>query len=399
MTVTDRSDPRHAPAAWLLPAEAYTSQAWFDREQEALFEQCWAFAGMTDDLPDVGDYLTLTVGRQPIVVVRSPDGDLRAFHNLCRHRGAQLLEGTGNVARGISCFYHRWRYDLDGALTTVPQPEQFPDLCREDWGLKPAAIDTWNGLVFVHPDPVPDQDLATWLGRIPERMGPYEPLELMEIPTVRHEINANWKLFLENHVDGYHLWHLHAKSIRGLAHNRQDWEPTGRHWTLYEPSIKDGDHADQTLTGLPLIPTVPADGYGSSVQLVFPNLAMAGGSTFWTTIHVTPKAPDRTEVVMRTRIARIRTPKDARLLARLGLRESLKTLGRTPIGAALRSLHVLADTDDDAAAFVAEDIFAAESLQRAIASPRFEVGPMATDYENAITFFQQNILDYTQPPS
>jgi nitrite reductase/ring-hydroxylating ferredoxin subunit len=176
MTMTDRPDPRRAPARWLLPPEAYLSQEWFEREQELLFERCWAFAGMTDDLPHAGDYTTITVGRQPLVVVRTPEGRLYAFHNLCRHRGAKLLEGRGNVQRGISCFYHRWRYDLDGRLTTVPQSDQFPDLCKEDWGLKPAAVDSWNGLLFVHVDPEPDQSLETWLGAFPDRMGAYKPL-------------------------------------------------------------------------------------------------------------------------------------------------------------------------------------------------------------------------------
>jgi Rieske 2Fe-2S family protein len=353
---------------------------------------------MTDDVPNPGDYTTVTVGRQPLVVVRGQGGQLQAFHNLCRHRGATLLEGRGNVQRGISCFYHRWRYDVDGHLTTVPQPEQFPGLCKDDWGLKPASVDSWNGILFVHVDPEPDQGLDAWLDAFPDRMSGYQPLELAEVRTVRHEIKANWKLFLENHVDGYHLWHLHAKSIKGLAHPRQDWAATGRHWNFYEPSTDPGSYADQKMTGLPLIPTVPSDGFGSTVHLLFPNLALAGGATFWATIHVVPLAPDRTAIELRTRIAPIRTPRHAGRMATIGVRELAKTVSRSPLGGALRSLHLMAAEDiADGVDFVAEDIRAAESLQRAIASPRFEVGPMATDYENAITFFHQNILDYTDP--
>ena len=398
MSITDRPDPRRAPARWLLPREAYLSQDWFEREQEHLFERCWAFAGMTDDLPHAGDYTTVTVGRQPLVVVRTATGRLQAFHNLCRHRGATLLEGRGNVQRGISCFYHRWRYDLDGRLITVPQPDQFPDLCKEDWGLKPAAVDSWNGLLFVHVDPQPDQSLETWLDSFPYRMGAYRPLELTEVRTTRQEINANWKLFLENHVDGYHLWHLHANSVKGLAHPRQNWVATGRHWNFYEPSIKPGGYADQEMTGLPLIPTVPTDGFGSTVHLVFPNLGLAGGATFWATVHVVPLAPDRTAIEVRTRIAPIRTPRNAGRVATAGVRELANTVRRSPVGDALRSLRLLASENiANGVDFVAEDIHAAENIQRSIASPRFEVGPMATDYENAITFFQRNILDHTHP--
>lgn len=386
---------RSAPPAFLLPPEAYTSQEWFDREMEHLFGRVWSFAGMTDDLTDPGDYVCVTAGRQPIVVLRDGTGTLRAFHNICRHRGAQLLEGSGNAGRSISCFYHRWRYELDGALRNVPQPDQFPGLCKEDWGLKPAAVDSWNGLMFVHPEPQPDVDLMGWLAGFPDAMGPYRPLELKEIRPLRHQLHANWKLFLENHVDGYHLWHLHARSIKGLDHGAQDWTPTGRHWTFHEPPSEPGAFPDQELTGLPLLPTIPSGGYGSSVQLVFPNLGLAGGATFWVTVHVVPLAPDRTEVVMRTRIApeAVERPLE---LASMTAREAVRRVGRSPVGSALRKLKVLPESADRPD-LVIEDLRAAESIQRTIRSAQFQVGPMAVDYENAITFFQQNILDHLDP--
>jgi phenylpropionate dioxygenase-like ring-hydroxylating dioxygenase large terminal subunit len=389
---------RLAPARWLLPTEAYTSEDWFRQEQEHLFRCCWYFAGMEDDVTDVGDFTCVTVGTDPIVVVRGEHGNLQAFHNICRHRGAQLLEGRGNLRHGISCFYHRWRYSLDGELTTVPQPDQFPGLCKEELGLLLAAVDSWNGMMFVHVDPEPSAGLREWLGETPDGMAPFNPLELEEIPVVRHELRANWKLFLENHVDGYHLWHLHAKSIKGLDHAHQDWRPTGRHWTFYEPPSRAGAHADAELTGLEVLPGHGPGGYGSSVQLLFPNLGVAGGSTFWATIQAIPVSAERTVVEIRTRIAPMSPTAKARALAQLTSRRIGRSLAKTPIAPALRTARLLrghaADPD-----FVAEDLHAAESVQRGMHSSHFEVGPMAKDYENAITFFQQNILDYVTPRS
>lgn len=392
------SEPeRAAPPRWLLPRQAYLSQEWFDREQRLLFSRCWAFAGMSDEVPDVGDYLCTTVGGHPIVVLRSPDGELRAFHNLCRHRGVQLLEGRGNVRRGISCFYHRWRYELDGSLRSVPQPDQFPDLCKGDLGLHPAGLGTWNGFVFVHVDAEPHEPLDDWLGDVRDRLGPFRPLELEPVRPVRREVRANWKLFIENHIDGYHLWHLHARSIRGLDHAAQAWQPTGRHWTFYEPESERGTHADAALTGLPVLPSHGPGGFGSSVHLVFPNLGIAGGSTFFATLHAIPLAPDRTLVEMRTRIAPMGATAQARVAIDLGVRKARKALAGSALAGPARTVGLLPrgePSSGDDGDFVAEDIMAAEAAQRGMGSGRFSVGPMATDYESSITAFQRNILDH-----
>ena len=137
---------------YLLSAEAYVDPACFEREQRRLFARSWALVGAIDDLCEPGDYLTATVGGVPLVVVRGDDGQLRAFHNQCRHRGMVMLDGRGQGLDAIRCFYHDWRYDLRGRLRVVPQrKEQFPSLCADEWGLLPASVDVWEGMVFVHP--------------------------------------------------------------------------------------------------------------------------------------------------------------------------------------------------------------------------------------------------------
>ena len=100
----------------LLPVDAYTSQEWFEREQRDLFGKSWGFAGMAEDISEPGEYLCVSIGAWPIIVIRDEQGDLKAYHNICRHRGTQLLEVTGKRKKVIQCPYHDWVYSLDGEL-------------------------------------------------------------------------------------------------------------------------------------------------------------------------------------------------------------------------------------------------------------------------------------------
>src|SRR4051812_19596017 len=113
---------------FLLPPEAYWSSDWFDREQDLIFSHTWHLVCSEEDLPEPGSFVTYTAGNDPLVVVRGLDGVLRAFHNLCTHRGMPVAEGCGQARTGLVCPYHFWNFGLDGQLRKVPQPEQFPDL-------------------------------------------------------------------------------------------------------------------------------------------------------------------------------------------------------------------------------------------------------------------------------
>jgi len=146
----------------LLPKEAYPSQEWFDREQVELFSKSWTYVGLASDFPDPGDYATLNVGQYPLLVVRDREGQLRAFHNLCSHRGTELLEGRGNTKNTMICPYHRWSFNLDGSLRGLPFKEEcFPDMDKGDKGLQVAALGEFKGMVFVHPDPNPHEEFDT----------------------------------------------------------------------------------------------------------------------------------------------------------------------------------------------------------------------------------------------
>ncbi len=376
-----------------LPVEAYTSSEWFERERQELFDRTWQYVGMADDLRTEGDYLTSDVGASPLVVIRTANGTLAAFHNLCRHRGARLLEGSGNVGRELRCFYHSWAYSLEGDLKRIPQRDQFPEIDLSCLGLHRASVETWKGLVFVHAD-THATPLSEWLGEFPEAMGPYEPLELHQVNRDVFEVKANWKLFAENHIDGYHLWHLHRTSVVGFNHNEQVWRPVGRHWTFHEPPQKPGE-SPTAKEGLPPISGLGAEWFGSNVHLLFPNLGIASGAEYWLTLHMVPLAADLTRVEVRTRTMPLDTMIKAKLAANTALQVTTAIVKRqaSMLGEQIsRPGHkVQRDPLPSANQITDEDRRAAEAIQQAMRSPRFSVGPMARDYEGAISEFQRNI--------
>jgi Rieske 2Fe-2S family protein len=346
---------------YLLPPTAYWSPSWFDHEQATLFAPRWALVASADELVEPGDYVTTVVGRAPLLVVRDDDGGLRAFHNLCRHRGMVLLEGSGNVARTVNCFYPQWRYGLDGSLQVVPQSkEQFPDLDRSTLGLREAALEIWEGMVFVHPDPHA-APLAETLGELPAHLGSHQPGRLHQVAHQRIEARCNWKLFVENHIDVYHLWYLHEQSLGDFDHRQFEHRQLGRNWASYEP-LKGDQLAEAALTRqtVTIDHLDSRDRFGLGAHLVFPNLMMATAAEFFATYQAEPVAPDRTVIDLR-----IRAEQGADAAALLD---------------ALRS-------------FITEDITACEAVQAAVGSPAFEVGPLAAEHEQPITTFHTNILD------
>lgn len=356
-------------AQYLLPVSAYTSADWHDREMAHVFGNSWQFAGLAPDLANPSDYLTVDVGRSPVVVLRDKSSELRAFHNICRHRGAKLLDGRGTLTGGIKCFYHAWAYGLDGALIGVPQAEQFPGLNKPALGLKPAALGVYRDMIFVHPDPAAAGAFDGWLADFPKHFGPFEPDRMSLLYGDTREIKANWKLFVENHIDGYHLYHLHRDSVLGYDHDGQKHMLHGPHWSFFEPWTVPGalPEFEKRIPGA----IVSKDDYWkqSSVHMLFPNLCLATGSSWLALLHVRPLAPDRSAVDMSFFVSQGEKPPGTRYF-------------EPPDGRTSDSFDV-----------IAEDVMACERIQAAMRSPCFQVGPLAKDYELSIAHFHRTILN------
>src|SRR5215210_1600032 len=161
--------PRLAPA---LESRFYRDPAIAELEQERIFARSWQLVAHVSQLAGAGDYLTGTAGSQPVLVLRDEEGRLRAFRNVCRHRGSRLLNGSGQCGKAIRCLYHGWTYRLDGALIGVPEARSVAGLDKAELGLFPARVETLCGLVFVNLD-IHAEPLAAQVAGLPERLARY----------------------------------------------------------------------------------------------------------------------------------------------------------------------------------------------------------------------------------
>jgi len=191
----------------------------YELERTAIFGRTWLNVGRTEQLPRTGSYFTkqLDAARTSVIVVRGSDGQVQAFHNICRHRGNKLVwqdfpgEETSGTCRQFTCKYHGWRYALDGSLTFVQQEDEFFDLEREDFGLVPVQTDVWEGFVFVNLDPSNETSLADYLGRFAKELSGYPFGAMTQVYKYRSEVGSNWKLFIDAFAEFYHAPILHAK--------------------------------------------------------------------------------------------------------------------------------------------------------------------------------------------
>lgn len=194
----------------MLPVELYRGDDALRADRQAVLRREWQFLGHESQASVPGDYIAEVIAGAPVVVVRRPDGTLAGFHNVCRHRaGALVADGTGNCGGAFTCRYHGWTYALDGRLRNAVDFGAAPGFDPRDYGLFPIRCETWRGLVFVSldPDAAPLSDLVAPLAaRWADGQAAYP---LVERRT--HEIACNWKTYVENYLEGYHLPMVHPE--------------------------------------------------------------------------------------------------------------------------------------------------------------------------------------------
>ena len=213
-----------------LPAEAYTSEAFWQLECRTVLASTWVCVGFVHEFSQTGDVVPVTVAGKPVLLVKNADGEIAAFHNVCRHRCLQLVDQPKNVGKLIRCPYHAWAYDLSGALRASPhfggadldQPEGFN---TADHGLWPIRTAVWHDWIFVNLDGTaePFEDYAAPLiGRLGgvdfERVEPIGVLDFGEIAT-------NWKFIMENFIEPYHVQFVHKTTTR---------QPLNDHYTIID---------------------------------------------------------------------------------------------------------------------------------------------------------------------
>src|SRR5580765_615222 len=193
-----------APAdARTLPFSWYTDESILRDERARVFARSWQYGGRAELVAVPGSFVTTDAGGVPIVVTRDRDGELRAFLNVCRHRGAVLTDGCGEGAT-LQCHYHAWTYELDGTLRSAPRSDREPGFDNDELSLLPASVGTWGPFLFVNPDPGAEP-LADHLGELPAILARELDVNAIKFHSrVEFGANANWKIVVENFLECYH---------------------------------------------------------------------------------------------------------------------------------------------------------------------------------------------------
>jgi phenylpropionate dioxygenase-like ring-hydroxylating dioxygenase large terminal subunit len=213
-----------------ISKERYYCADWMEQERTRLWAKVWNWAGRAEDIPHAGDFFTFRVGRESIVVVRGEDDRIRAFFNVCPHRGNRLLgDGMGSLPSAITCPFHNWRFNFDGSNEYVTDRETFRSeaLCR-DLALSAVRCEIWEGFVFVNMDadapPLLDQ-----LGPLPEHAVPYRLKDMRIMRRVRSVWDANWKVGFDGFAEAYHVHCIHPQILPTFNdyHSQIDLYPNG----------------------------------------------------------------------------------------------------------------------------------------------------------------------------
>ncbi|MGH2886931.1 MAG: aromatic ring-hydroxylating oxygenase subunit alpha [Solirubrobacteraceae bacterium] len=227
-----------APLAEALEPRLYLDPELVELEQERIFERTWQLIGHVSALPQPGSYTTGFAGSQPVLVVRDETSGLRAYRNVCRHRGSCLLSGSGQCKGAIRCRYHGWTYKFDGTLIGAPEALQFGKrLDKSALGLMPARVEELCGLVFVNLDP-DATPLADLVGDLPARLERYRIPTLESFGPSGGSQPANWKVVAENYLEGYHIPIAHPGLMRMLDYKHYETE-LHEHYAWIEAPLRE----------------------------------------------------------------------------------------------------------------------------------------------------------------
>jgi Rieske 2Fe-2S family protein len=289
-----------AERASTLPGRYYTSSEVFSDEAQRIFSRRWICAGRADALPQPGDFALREIAGESLILVRGRDARLRAFYNVCRHRGTRLCEAaSGRFAGAIQCPYHAWTYRLDGALIGAPHMADVPWFDKGEHPLREVSSSEWEGFLFVslaeHPEPL-EEALRPLLGRF----APWRLSELRSARRIEYEVRANWKLVFQNFSECYHCPPVHPalaklSHYRSGANNLRDGGILGGYMLINE---KGGSLTmSGRLCGAPLADLPEDERQRVYYYSVFPSLFLTIQPDFAMATRLVPTAVDRTTVV------------------------------------------------------------------------------------------------------
>jgi choline monooxygenase len=242
-------DPRLEYAS-TLTSRHYFDPAVLELEQRRLFARTWQLAGRAEQVLEPGQYFTATIGEEPVLVVRGSDRVLRAMTNVCRHRAGPIAQGEGRRPV-LQCGYHGWTYWLDGRLKSTPEFEGVADFDRATCTLPQYQVGIWNELVFVNLDPAAES-LTEFLGELLTDMPPHDYSGFRPARHKRWELDCNWKVYVDNYLEGYHIPIVHPGLFRELDYANYRTETKRSYSIQFAPTrsnaagrIRTSDEDDQ----------------------------------------------------------------------------------------------------------------------------------------------------------
>ena len=283
-----------------LPAAAYTDAAWFANEMERVFARMWLAAGRAAELERPGAFVRRDVAGASVLIVRGNDGAVRAFHNVCRHRGTRLCTEAGGAFQGsIQCPYHAWTYGLDGRLMAAPQMDEVAGFDRSEFPLRAVACETWDGHIFINlaASPAP---LRAQLADLPARFAPWQMQDLRRAHRIEYDIATNWKLVVQNYNECLHCPIIHPLLNRMHHYLAADNVPTTDSYCGGAMGFKDG------------VETLSSDGKRRRSYLpglgdreralvnyfaIYPNLLLTLHPDYMMTITIWPQDCGRTRLI------------------------------------------------------------------------------------------------------
>ena len=277
-----------------LPRAAYTDDSVLAWEMEHFFDQSWVCVGRSEDLRDAGDRKAVALGHERALLVRGEDGSLRAFYNVCRHRGHDLLE-VGCTASGkfIRCPYHAWAYGLDGSLLGTPGFGGATELDKDDFPLLPVRLAEWHGWVFLNASG-DAPSFEEHVGDFGEKIVNHSPGELVTAAGQSYEVAANWKILAENYHECYHCSSIHPELCKvSPPRSGEDYETSGA-WVGGPMDLEDFAET-MSLDGRSHAPRLPhlAEGQEREVYYfqLFPNLLISLHPDYIMTHRLRPLTP------------------------------------------------------------------------------------------------------------
>jgi len=280
-------DPdRDIARASTLPAPAYYSQDTFEEEKAKIFSSTWQLAGHVCQVAQPGDYFTFDLIGEPLLIARGDDGILRGFYNVCRHRAGHPASGCGN-RKLFRCGYHGWTYRLDGALLVTPEFDGVQDFDPLEFGLAPVRTEEWFNLIFVNLDPEAPP-LSESLGELSAQAGKFDFASMTFSERRTYEMKCNWKTYIDNYLEGYHLPSVHPGLNRELNYNEYTVEPYAQHVRQWSP-IRSAQLGDATPRRYPGGAELTAD-----YLWIFPNWMLNCYPDNVSVNIILPLGPERT---------------------------------------------------------------------------------------------------------